>query len=226
MATHRPRSPPPAASYRPRSPPPPRAHRDIQPEEQYEYIPEDALVLDDGDSADAQDYNAGPPTSSGYTSEMEPEVRDDQDDSEDQPRPARYISRYSSPSIEDLTHLDDEADLEPDTTTSHNKRPRSPSTDDEKLPPTPKAVKIIDHAGRARQQDYDTVVKEIIKVAIDLYEVKLLTVCGFPSSSMEAEWVTEVWADACLREGVKYRITSDLYKMVCGLGFEFMIILI
>ncbi len=58
--------------------------------------------------------------------------------------------------------------------------------------------------------------KEVIKIAIDLYEVKLITVCGFPSSSMEVDWVTEVWAEACRREGVKYRITSDLHKMVRG----------
>ncbi|PSR79978.1 hypothetical protein PHLCEN_2v6816 [Hermanssonia centrifuga] len=35
---------------------------------------------------------------------------------------------------------------------------------------------------------------------------------------MEAEWVTEVWADACLREGVKSCITSDLYKMLTRRG--------
>ncbi|THG93666.1 hypothetical protein EW026_g7633 [Hermanssonia centrifuga] len=99
-----------------------------------------------------------------------------------------------------------------------SKRPRSPSTDDEKLPPTPKAVKIIDHSGRARQQDYDAVVKHIIKTAIDLYEVKLLTVSAFPLQSMEADWVTEVWTEACQHEGVKYRITPDLYKMLTRRG--------
>ncbi len=58
------------------------------------------------------------------------------------------------------------------------------------------------------------VVKEVIKVAIDLYEVQLLTADTFPSASLENEWVTAVWADACQHEGVKYRITPDLHKMV------------
>ncbi len=78
----------------------------------------------------------------------------------------------------------------------------------------PKAVKIVDHSGRARQKDYDTVVKEVIKVARDLFEVRLLTADAFPSASLENEWVAAVWADACQHEGVKYCITPDLHKMV------------
>ncbi|THG96116.1 hypothetical protein EW026_g5652 [Hermanssonia centrifuga] len=62
------------------------------------------------------------------------------------------------------------------------------------------------------------VVKEVIKVAIDLYEVQLLTADTFPSASLENEWVTAVWADACQHEGVKYRITPDLHKMLTRQG--------
>ncbi|THG92442.1 hypothetical protein EW026_g8469, partial [Hermanssonia centrifuga] len=187
----------------------------------------------DDDEVDVQYYAAGPPTSSGYTSDMEQEEINedfvDEIEEDDQPRPARYVIQYSSPSpeaqdmhINDLTSIDDLQEGEDPSVeavvTGTGKQPRSPSTDDEKLPPTPKAVKIVDHSGRARQQDYDTVVKEVIKIAIDLYEVKLITVCGFPSSSMEVDWVTEVWAEACRREGVKYRITSDLHKMLTRRG--------
>ncbi|THH01255.1 hypothetical protein EW026_g1396 [Hermanssonia centrifuga] len=82
----------------------------------------------------------------------------------------------------------------------------------------PKAVKIVDHSGRARQKDYDTVVKEVIKVARDLFEVRLLTADAFPSALLENEWVAAVWADACQHEGVKYCITPDLHKMLTCRG--------
>lgn len=105
-----------------------------------------------------------------------------------------------------------------DTAAIGQKRARGSS--DQPGPPTPKALKLTRDDqprrkdNRGRQADYSEEVQRIIQIAMELYEVRMLTINPFPSSTMEGDWVAEVWAEACKREETKYRITGEIHRMV------------
>lgn len=69
---------------------------------------------------------------------------------------------------------------------------------------TPKALKIDGHNERTagKRREYEIDVQQIINVAEELIEVKMLTITLFPTTAQLDEWTGKVWAEACRREEI------------------------
>ncbi|KAJ3475745.1 hypothetical protein NLI96_g11635 [Meripilus lineatus] len=87
--------------------------------------------------------------------------------------------------------------------------------------PPPKVTKIIDNKGRPRQKSYDNEVRDVIKLAIDITKVKLVTHNPFPMNAEEEEMIKDSWEQACFQFGVMFGMTLDIYKLLGRTGTHF-----
>lgn len=92
--------------------------------------------------------------------------------------------------------------------------------------PPPKVTKIIDNKGRPRQKSYDNEVRDVIKLAIDITKVKLVTHNPFPMNAEEEEMIKDSWEQACFQFGVMFGMTLDIYKLVSLLHLSLLLVLI
>lgn len=92
---------------------------------------------------------------------------------------------------------------------SGSKRSRSPD-DDLRLVKEPKRQS----GGRPKQADYSAIVQEVIAVAIQLWCLKIFCDNAFPTVQQEAEWVTDVWKQACDKLQVQQPLDMDISRLV------------
>ena len=177
---------------------------------------EDAEPPDD--DADGYLQEEGPNDSSSKGGDTV-HTSDKEDEDALQPRPPRVRREYTSPSP-----VPDEDEDAPsrlsryDKAVNSRKHDRSPTPDDQdkdKGVPLQKIQKVTDFQGRARLQDYDYEDKEIIATALELYEVKLVTVNPFPDAVQQDIFSDEAWNGSCERHQIAVRPSSDIIKMVC-----------
>jgi hypothetical protein len=86
---------------------------------------------------------------------------------------------------------------------------------------TPKALKLegFNEQSMAKLGEYPNDIQEIIRVAGDLIEVRMMVENPFPDTPTLDIWITEAWATACKHLKNKYEYTAVLHKMVCHCSF-------
>ncbi|KAF8804477.1 hypothetical protein BYT27DRAFT_7225209 [Phlegmacium glaucopus] len=78
-----------------------------------------------------------------------------------------------------------------------------------------KELKVLrTSSGRPKAADYDDTTKALIINAISNYRSNISTVSAFPDNAREAEMLSQVWKDACVKLDIGAHITPRIAKLV------------
>ncbi|KII88253.1 hypothetical protein PLICRDRAFT_41411 [Plicaturopsis crispa FD-325 SS-3] len=113
---------------------------------------------------------------------------------------------------------DEEEEYDDDEAHSGDKRGRSPSSPD-RDPPARKAHRSKGSNGRPKAADYDSAVKEVLGIAIELYRIDLSVENPFPKKMEELTWAKRAWSTACRDHcDVNIRINGDILRLITNRG--------
>jgi hypothetical protein len=173
------------------------------------------------DEDDLQDYNSSDDGSQSVEEVNPPDER-----------PLRRLHRYSSPQPDtpeppprtpsrasEYGNFDPEASSDNEGPVYGHKRAISDSAPTGN---TPKALKMegFNEQSMAKLGEYPSDIQEIIRVAGNLIEVRMMVENPFPDTPTLDTWITEAWTTACKRLKNKYEFTTVLHKMVRHYSFR------